>query len=125
MNDARLLRVVRRRKLLQLLKDQFNVKAGEFADHIRKPRGHIYRLFSKTSVHARDIGDDLARDIEKRMGLPPGWLDDDEDSMIASTTSEGDEVIELLNSLQPEDRKRYIDTLRWLAKRNRIALGLS
>lgn len=64
-----------RRKNLKLLIDKFyEGKTGRFADFMGKKRPTIYRLFSNADS-ARDIGEDLAREIETLHKLPPHWMD--------------------------------------------------
>jgi len=68
---------IRRRNLRAIIERQFDGKAGRLADAIGKKRPQIYRLFSDAE-NSRDIGEELARDIENRLGLPYGSLDKEE-----------------------------------------------
>lgn len=67
----------RRTNLLRLINERFEGKKGRFADAIGRERPLIYRLFSNTAGSKRNIGEELARDIEHKLGLTPGWLDQD------------------------------------------------
>lgn len=64
-----------RRKNLKLLIDQkYEGVVARFADAMGKKRPTIYRLFSDAES-SRDIGEDLAREIERVHRLPMHWLD--------------------------------------------------
>lgn len=67
----------RRTNLLRLIDERFEGKKGRFADAIGRERPLIYRLFSNTAGSKRNIGEELARDMEHKLGLTPGWLDQD------------------------------------------------
>lgn len=65
---------IRRTNLQALIDTRFAGKAGRLADAIGRKRPQIYRLFSDAE-NSRDIGEELARDIEKKLGIPLGQLD--------------------------------------------------
>lgn len=65
---------IRRTNLKAIIDTKFNGKAGRLADAVGKKRPQIYRLFSDAE-NSRDIGEELARDIEAKLGLPRGYLD--------------------------------------------------
>lgn len=66
---------IRRANLLKLIDERFEGNKGRFADTVGRKRPLIYRLFSDAEGSRRDIGEELARDIEHKLGLKPGWLD--------------------------------------------------
>lgn len=66
---------IRRTNLLKLIDERFEGNRGRFADTVGRKRPLIYRLFSDVEGSRRDIGEELARDIEHKLGLKPGWLD--------------------------------------------------
>lgn len=66
---------IRRANLLKLIDERFEGNKGRFADTVGRKRPLIYRLFSDAEASRRDIGEELARDIEHKLGLKPGWLD--------------------------------------------------
>lgn len=66
----------RNRNLLTLINERYAGIVGKLADAMGKKRPIIYRLFS-ASDSRRQIGEELAREIEAFHGLPVGWLDDD------------------------------------------------
>ncbi|WP_155419329.1 hypothetical protein [Chromobacterium subtsugae] len=65
---------IRRERLQQLINERFNGNKGKFADFMGKARPQIYRLFSE-GEHRRDIGEDMAREIEEKVGLAKFQLD--------------------------------------------------
>lgn len=65
---------IRLANLQRVIDKHFDGKAGRLADAIGKKRPQIYRLFSDTE-NARSIGEELARDIEAKLGLQYGSLD--------------------------------------------------
>lgn len=66
---------LRRTNLLRLIEERFDGNKGRFADAIGRKRPQVYRLFSDAPASRRDIGEELAREIEKQLGLPKGALD--------------------------------------------------
>lgn len=65
-----------RRQNLLLLIDKFKTQA-EFADKIDKPASYISQLKKGKDKKGKEInmGSEFARDIEKKLGLEYGWLD--------------------------------------------------
>lgn len=61
-------------RLRQLINDRYEGNTAAFADFIGKKRPQIYRLFSDGKSQ-RNVGEDLAREIEQKHGLPVGWMD--------------------------------------------------
>lgn len=64
----------RLKNLDRLIQHRYRGVKGALADAMGKHRATIYRLFS-ASDSARDIGEELAREIERFHGLDPFWLD--------------------------------------------------
>ena len=64
---------IRRENLRQLIKTEFKTRA-EFADKINKSPSQVAMWFM-SSKGKRAIGEKVARDIEKRLGLNQGELD--------------------------------------------------
>lgn len=67
---------IRRARLAQIIASQFNGVAAELALKIGRDASYISRIFTQKAEHRRNIGEDLARDIEIKLGLAPGSLDD-------------------------------------------------
>lgn len=65
-----------RRQNLLLLIDKFKTQA-EFADKIDKPASYISQLKKGKNKKGKEtnMGSEFARDIEKKLGLEYGWLD--------------------------------------------------
>ncbi len=62
---------IRRARLRAIIDERFDGTAGQMADAIGRPRPNVSGLLSGT----RSIGEKLARDIEVKLTLPRGWLD--------------------------------------------------
>jgi SOS-response transcriptional repressor LexA len=66
----------RRDRVLLLIKDRFDGNKAAFAKAIGRPAPNVHRMLAIGSgKDQRGIGEDLARDIEKTLGLPHLWLD--------------------------------------------------
>ena len=66
---------IRRIRLRQLITEQFGGTDAAFALTIEKQPSYVSRLFSENENHRRNLGDKLAREIEKKCVLETGWLD--------------------------------------------------
>ncbi|RYF35667.1 MAG: XRE family transcriptional regulator [Cytophagaceae bacterium] len=66
---------IRRFRLKKLVLTLFGGKQSAFADAIGRSASYVARLFSDSPEHSRNIGEVLARDIERICGVPPGFLD--------------------------------------------------
>jgi len=66
---------IRLQRIRALVAQRFDGNKGKFADAIGRKRPYVYRLFSATSTDRRAVGEVLARDIERRLNLPAGFLD--------------------------------------------------
>lgn len=58
-----------------LLAKHYGGKQIRLAKRLGKRLNVIWRLFTDDPKHRRNIGDDLAREIERATGYPEGWLD--------------------------------------------------
>lgn len=78
----------RRENLKRLIDERYEGKTGRLADALGKKRPTIYRLFAESDgAGARDIGEDLAREIERVHRLPMHWMDVDHANEINSPAS--------------------------------------
>jgi plasmid maintenance system antidote protein VapI len=68
---------IRRNNLNQLVLDKFNGNKSALARAADVHHNHINLLLSANEVHRRNMGEDLARRVEKALGLPQYWLDKD------------------------------------------------
>ena len=71
---------IRREKLRQYIKENFRTRA-EFAEKIGKSPAQVSMWFMKKNEGKRDIGEKLAREIEKKLGLPKYWMDQRHDEV--------------------------------------------
>lgn len=69
---------IRLKNLQRLIDEKFDGNKGRFADAIGRKRPQVYRLFSGSTASRRDVGEELARDIERLLGLQRGFLDQEE-----------------------------------------------
>lgn len=69
---------VRAGRVAQLIKHRFAGNSSRFAAAIGRSPNQVARWFMSTSGQ-RNIGEKLARDIEKRLRIPVGWLDNQGD----------------------------------------------
>lgn len=65
---------IRRENLRLVIDRDFDGKAGRLADAVKRPRPNISQVLSG----ARPFGEAIARDIERILMLPRGYLDKDE-----------------------------------------------
>lgn len=103
---------IRRKNLQALIDARFDGNKGQFADAIGRKRPLVYRLFSDAENSRRDIGEELARDIEHILRLPAGSLD-------AAETAPGDNAGNRATSMEiPAELAPLIDeiTRAWLGR---------
>lgn len=65
---------VRQGQLRELLSTRFGGVQRDLAEAIGREPNYVSRMLSNAR-HRKGIGEDVARDIEKRLGLPRGWMD--------------------------------------------------
>jgi len=66
---------VRRENLLSLIRDSYQNNRAEFSRSTGKNPNLINLVLTNNPEYRRNIGEKLARDIEKRCGIADGWLD--------------------------------------------------
>ena len=66
---------IRRLRLRKLVLTRFGGKQSAFAEAINRSASYVARLFSDNPAHSRNIGESLAREIEKICEVPAGFLD--------------------------------------------------
>lgn len=75
-SNARMdIREIRRQRLRQFIDSKFSSDAA-FAAHVNRQPSYVSRIFSENPTHRRNVGDDLAREIERLCGLPENALDE-------------------------------------------------
>lgn len=67
---------IRLQRIREIIATRFNGNKGQFADAIGRKRPNVYRLLSDTATDRRNVAEELARDIETKLGLRRGALDD-------------------------------------------------
>jgi hypothetical protein len=79
-NDAMSIKATRRQNLIRLISERFEWNKAAFARAIDRPAPNVHRMLVdvESDKDKRGIGEELARDIESRLGLPPLWLDQGE-----------------------------------------------
>lgn len=66
---------IRRARLKQLIQEDFEGVAAQFARRVQRQPDYINRLLSSNKDHRKRLGEDLAREFESAIGKPRGWLD--------------------------------------------------
>jgi hypothetical protein len=70
---------IRRQRLRKLIDERYSGVDARLAAKIERQPAQVARLFM-TNKHKRDIGEKLARHIERANALPAGWLDAEEEN---------------------------------------------
>lgn len=77
--DRERLYEVRQKRLLQLLQTKFDGSQTQMAEAIGRTSAYVSFLFTDRKLpHHKNLGENLARLIEDKLGLPKGWLDGDD-----------------------------------------------
>ena len=78
----------RQRRLLQILQTKFDGKRTLLAEAIERGNAYVSFLLSdKDLPHHKNLGEELSRHIEVKLGLPKGWLDGDDSDNPVGTES--------------------------------------
>jgi hypothetical protein len=67
----------RRLRLQQLIESRFGGSKAEFAKESGVSPAYLSRILNPDSTQHKRIGEDFARNVESRLRLAPGWLDDE------------------------------------------------
>ena len=95
---------IRRKNLQSLIDSRANGNAAEFARLVNRERAQIAQYLSERYNEGRSIGERVARQIEKALGLAHGYLDAQHLlSGNVTPASIGDRKIPLLNYVQAGD----------------------
>lgn len=95
---------IRRKNLQSLIDSRANGNAAEFARLVNRERAQIAQYLSERYNEGRSIGERVARQIEKALGLTHGYLDAQHLlSGNVTPASLGDRKIPLLNYVQAGD----------------------
>lgn len=66
---------IRRIRLQQIIDEHFKGVQAAFCEKADIDSSYISRIFTAIPEHRRNIGEKIARKIEDRVGLPPGYMD--------------------------------------------------
>lgn len=91
-----------RQENLKILSSKYK-NQREFADLLDKTPGYISQL----KIGSCPFGEKAARNIEKLMGKPIGWMDTDHESSASEAT---DSFYDIYKALNPENKK-MIETM--------------
>lgn len=122
----------RRQRLRILINERFDGVDARLATKISRQAAQIARIFA-TNKHKRDIGEKLARHIERSCGLPSGWLDLDESanhltvqqhlSIYNIKDSMQTRLLELFDGLTEAQQEDMLEQLQALKKANESVLS--
>lgn len=119
-NRAMDVKAIRRSRLRKLIAERFHGINAQLASKIERQPDYVSRLLTEKPRHRRDLGEKLAREIERKVGLPSGWLDIDEasDSLIQQplgiyNVSEvlQQRLLELFDKLTPPQQEEFMGQL--------------
>lgn len=68
---------LRKTNLRSLINTRYGGKISHMAEAIDRQSAYLSRIYSDDPRHARHIGENMARDIEAKLNIQPGWLDID------------------------------------------------
>lgn len=68
----------RKRRLNALIADKFNGNRSRFCEASGEDPTYISRIYSRNPDQAKPFSETIARRIERKLGLPKGWLDQDD-----------------------------------------------
>jgi hypothetical protein len=66
---------IRRRNLLDIRNNRFNESDAELARKLERPDAYVWQLLNGHKKGGRNIGERVARHIEKKLGLPRAAID--------------------------------------------------
>lgn len=107
---------IRKRNLRRIINDSFGGVAANLSRALDVQPNVISRIFTRNEKHRRNVGNEMAREIERVVHLQPGWLDrehwpparahDDE------LPKELLEIVKILKQLPPSEIKEIKQYLR-------------
>jgi SOS-response transcriptional repressor LexA len=117
----------RRSRVLRLINEKFGGNKSAFAKAIGRPAPNVHRMLAEPSEagkEARGIGEELARDIERKLAISPYWLDQFGSEIPVSAHENTEEFSDALNFVRsmyskdgkPPDPKHYgmIPVISWV-----------
>lgn len=100
---------IRRNNLKLIIEERFNGVASELARLLDKQPSEISRIFSQNITHRRNIGSRLARELERVIGKPMGWMDSQQIS-----TREGVSYADPRNTMSGPELRWRIPIISWV-----------
>jgi len=67
--------VIRRERVVAIVEAKFDGSKAAFAKAIDRTDNYVSRMLNPNGAQHKKIGEDLARDIERKLQLPLGYLD--------------------------------------------------
>lgn len=122
---------IRRRRLRQLIDEQYDGVDASFAAKIDRQASYVSFLFTKNDKggYRRNIGEKLARHIEKAAGLPSGWLDGEQQQAAprieeprALPRKTQEQILDILSRLSPIQQEKFLGAIKEVADVNEIAV---
>ena len=105
---------IRHTNLRLLIKQCSPQTVAELAKNCGLAAPYLYQITAK-GKHRRDMGDQLARQLELGMGKPRGWMDETHtDEKTAESSAEAakcTKIIELFEAISPEQQKAMVALL--------------
>lgn len=96
---------IRRENLRAIVKTRFNGKITGLAEAVDRAHSYISRCLTKNETHRKNIGEELARDIEIKLRMPPLALD-----ALAGGEYQGGNVAQML---QPSTEPVKYPLIEW------------
>ncbi len=94
---------IRRLRLKQLISERFGGSAAKFSLEAEVSSSYLSRIFTSNPAHRRNVGEKLARNLERKLGLEDGWLDMPINTTVLELTDSGGirEVPALIPAVTP------------------------
>lgn len=117
---------IRTKRVRQLIRQEFSDIDAKFAEHTKIAATQVARWFME-GKNRRNIGERLARRIEKECGLAPYWLDTETGNIVSAPASGNghsldartrDRLLALFDSLKPSQQKHFLHEIEKVAADN-------
>lgn len=105
-----------------LISTRFGGNAGQCADFLGMKRPQMSRWVTDNEVTRQGVSEESAREIERKLGLPRGSLDGDEDSETRALGIDDSELLEAWAYLLPAEKDAIMEQIRPMAAHNKAVL---
>lgn len=109
---------IRRENLKHLIDTRYGGVIARLANQLDKQPAYISRCLTGKEEHRRNIGEKLAREIEEKTGLHPGWMDEVEHLYPKSVEAPEEKQI-------PEEVQELINAVLDTHYKGALSLGLA